>query len=299
VADSPDMTPPAPPMSEVELAAERRRGRFAGAAAIGAGLFFPAGVIWSQIATNDIPDNPTAAELRFYDRHVGEILASSALRSIASLLLIVVAVHLYRATKARKPELNPVVLFVGIYGPVALAIGGVLSDIFFANAAADFTSRHPQTERLADDLAHGPIRTLSVGLVISGTAALAFWFVMGSLNAMRVGLLTRFMGMLGIVIGPALLIIAPAPIVMGVWSIAVGLLFLRLWPSGPPPAWIAGRAVPWPSTRPPPPEQAEQASESRNGEVEPVGPGVRTAAAEVEEPNAAAVQAPRKKRKRR
>lgn len=286
-------------MSPAEIANERKRGRHAGAAAIAAGVLFPAGVIWSQIATNDMPKDDSAAELRFYDRHVGDILASSALRSVASLLLTVAAVHLYKATKARKPELNPVLLFVGIYGPIALAVGGIASDLFFADAAADFTSRHPQTAALADDLAHGPIRTLSLGLVISGTAALAFWFVIGSLNAMRVGLLTRFMGILGIVIGPALLIIAPAPMVMAFWLIAAGLLFLGVWPSGQPPAWSEGRATPWPSAGPSRPSKRGEAGGSRNGEVDPVGPGVRRAPDEGASTKAATRQARRKKRKRR
>jgi hypothetical protein len=284
-------------MTAAEIAEECRRSRLAGAAAIAAGVLFAVGSIWSQTVTSDIPENDTPAELRFFDRHAGELIASSALRSIAVLLLAVAAVQLYRATRQRKPDLNPVVLVLGIFGPFALAVGGLVHDIYFADAAADFTSREVQTEEVADDLSRGPVRTLGISLIAAGTVGLAFWFVTGSLNAMRVGLLTRFMGMLGIVIGPALLILPPALVVMALWTLALGALLLGYWPGGLPPAWERGEAVPWQSTR----EEAEdsiatvdQAGGSRDGDVEPVGPGVRKP-----EEQSARSGGGRRKRKRR
>ena len=59
--------------------------------------------------------------LRYFDRHGGEYLASSILQAVGVLLLIVVAVHLYRATKARNPDQQSVVLVMGVYGPFAFA----------------------------------------------------------------------------------------------------------------------------------------------------------------------------------
>jgi hypothetical protein len=73
--------------------------------------------------------------------------------------------------------------------------------------------------------------------------------VLISINAMRVGLLTRFMGILGVIVG--VLFVIPIgsqlPIVQCFWLISVGLLFLARWPGGVPPAWDTGRAEPWPS----------------------------------------------------
>jgi hypothetical protein len=263
------------PMTAAEIAEERRRGRLAGAAAIAAGILFAIGSIWSQTVTTDIPKDDKPAELRFFDRNAGELIGSSALRSVAVLFLMAATVHLYRATKRRKPELNPVVLFVAVFGPLALAIGGLVHDLYFANAAADFTGREVQSEEVADDLSRGPVRTLGLSLIAAGTVGLAFWFVTASLNAMRVGLLSRFMGMLGIVIGPALLILPPALVVMALWTLALGALFLGFWPGGLPPAWERGEAVPWQSMREPGLEPVEQADGSRDGDVEAVGPGVR------------------------
>ena len=67
-----------------------------------------------------------------------------------------------------------------------------------------------------------------VGLLDSNPT---LWFVLGSLNAMRVGLLTRFWGILGVIIGPGF-VFGFAPPVMVFWLIAIGVLFLGRWPRG-------------------------------------------------------------------
>ena len=82
-------------------------------------------------------------------------------------------------------------------------------------------------------------------LQLAGVLALAFAFVYCSLNAMRVGLLSKFWGSLGIALGVAS--------VLGLFEIALlwfayfGLLVAGWVPGGRPPAWGAGEAVPWPS----------------------------------------------------
>jgi len=75
--------------------------------------------------------------------------------------------------------------------------------------------------------------------------------VLLALNAMRVGLLTRFMGVLGMITG-ALQILpigGPLPVVQAFWLIMLGILFLDRWPGGRPPAWASGKAEPWPSSQ--------------------------------------------------
>src|SRR6266540_1170879 len=101
-------------MSASEIAEERRRGRFAGVTAIAAGLLFPVGLFWFQIVNNDRPEHNAPAQLRFFDRHATELLISSAIRSAAFALIVFVALHLYRATKARNPQLSSVVAVVGV-----------------------------------------------------------------------------------------------------------------------------------------------------------------------------------------
>ena len=77
---------------------------------------------------------------------------------------------------------------------------------------------------------------------------------MVSLSAMRVGLLTRFLGYLGIIAGVLTIIpLVPIPIVEAYWLLALAYLFSGRWPSGVPPAWTSGRAEPWPKTPAPTP----------------------------------------------
>ena len=84
-----------------------------------------------------------------------------------------------------------------------------------------------------------------------GPLALAAGLFLVSLNAMRVGLLTRFLGILGIISG-VLTVAAAADAAAGrpvVLAGRVGLLLLGAAPGGAPPAWSTGNAEPWPSQR--------------------------------------------------
>jgi hypothetical protein len=97
---------------------------------------------------------------------------------------------------------------------------------------------------------------------------------------MRVGLLTRFMGVLGIITGGLQILPfgGPLPVVQAFWLVILSILFLGRWPTGTPPAWRTGRAEPWPSSS----EQRQKrqrAAEEARGEVvaepepEPVAAG--------------------------
>ncbi len=112
--------------------------------------------------------------------------------------------------------------------------------------ADDFAGRAVQTEAAADDLLDTPALDIANGLGLTGVLALGFWLVKGSLDAMRIGLLTRFMGIMGIALGPAL-VLGFGLLVMPLWLVALGVLFLGRWPRGMPPAWVTGRAEPWQS----------------------------------------------------
>ena len=54
---------------------------------------------------------------------------------------------------------------------------------------------HPDRSAAAEDAFEDPALLIPQYLGISAVLALAFWLVKGSLDAMRVGLLNRFMGM--------------------------------------------------------------------------------------------------------
>jgi MFS family permease len=265
-------------MSPDELAQERRFGRFAAVAAVVAGIALYVGGFWSQSIYSDRPDNNKPAELRYLDRHSGELLGSAIVQAVGMLLLALVALHLFRATRARRPEEPLVVAVMGVYGPVALALVTVARAIALGVVAGDFAGQSTQTLKAADDAFDDPALLIPQYLGISAVLALAFWLVKGSLDAMRVGLLNRFMGIVGIALGPAF-VLGFGTLILPVWLIALGALFAGFWPRALPPAWESGEALPWPGAEeraePEEPAPAEPEEAGRNGEVEPVGPGVR------------------------
>jgi hypothetical protein len=101
---------------------------------------------------------------------------------------------------------------------------------------------------------------------------------MVSTYAGRAGLLSRFMTIMGAIIGGltvfGTLVGAGSlggPIVL-FWGIALGMLFLGRWPGGRGPAWESGEAIPWPSAQDRAAlaqEAAEEAAEPDDAELEP------------------------------
>jgi Domain of unknown function (DUF4386) len=282
-------------MSPQQIADERRRGRLAAVAAVAAAALFVAAAIWSQSLSSDSPTRNRPAELRYFNRHAGELIGSWTLRGLAFLLLVAVTLHLYRATKARRPEEPRVVLVMGLYGPLAAGVGTIVVAIALAVAASHFADRSFQTIDAADDAVRF-VQLLSL-LIASGSFALAFWFIKGCLDAIRVGLLNRPVGVVGMIIGPGLILASgPFQFVLMLWLLAVATVFAGIALRELPPAWEAGEAVALPSAR----ERLGEALDdglrtTPNGEVEAVGPGVRSAG----EAERAAGGARRKRKRRR
>jgi hypothetical protein len=261
-------------MDSEQLKSEHARGRPAGVAALAAAASVLAG--WALALTVDRPDDNDPARLLHFDRHAGVLLSSYALRGLALGLVAVVAVHLHRATKARRPEHSRAVGLAGAIGAPLFAASTVATGIALGVIASDFVSSADHGRQAAHDALRDPVLIAFGAGAFAGEMALALWFVLGSLGAMRVGLLTRFMGVLGVLLGP-LIVLMPSLIVdpmLAFWLAAMGTVFLRLRPV--PPAWTVGEAVPWPTLDDKPAAAANQASGApSNGEVSPVGPGVK------------------------
>src|SRR5204863_462304 len=126
----------------------------------------------------------------------------------------------------------------------------------------------PHTVDAAHDITSGSLLVTSSVLQLAAALALAAGFILTSLNAMRVGLLSRFMGVLGIVAGALVVIpLGPfPPVVQAFWLLTLGMILLGFGRAGLPPAWRSGRAEPWPT----PPPRARG-----GGRVAPAGRTVR------------------------
>ena len=137
----------------------------------------------------------------------------------------------------------------------------------------------PHTVDRADDIGNSSVLVAAQLIGIPGTQAIGIsslalgmgWVVI-CLNAMRIGLLTRFMGVLGVICGALIVlpILSPLPIVQTFWLGAMAVLLAGRWPNGVPPAWTTGEAVPWPS-------QA-RVRESRRAQVDAAAQSPRSAA---------------------
>jgi hypothetical protein len=104
--------------------------------------------------------------------------------------------------------------------------------------------------KVADDAATNAIddsslRSPATGFGLAARLGLAVALFYSCLWAMRVGLLTRFWGSLGMALGVAALLLLPQFTM--IFFVYFGLLLVGKLPSGKPPAWEAGEAVPWPT----------------------------------------------------
>jgi hypothetical protein len=161
--------------------------------------------------------------------------------------------YLFRETKARRLEM-PNVARVTLYLGAALgAVAAVLSQVLLTIQSGRYLAETPGDYFAARKLVFGGGGPVVQGMSTAGDLALGFAFVLISLHAMRVGLLTRFMGVLGIIIGVVSVLprqlVGPAPVLQWFWLGALAYLFAGRWPGGVPPAWRTGRAEPWPSAR--------------------------------------------------
>jgi hypothetical protein len=177
--------------------------------------------------------------------------------------------YVFSITRARNADLRTWIRGLAIAGGILAAITAVVYAILVAIKAHQFVTTGDQTYMEANHLtsATGFVAVPVVGQL--GALLLAIGFVMTSLNAMRVGLLTRFMGYLGIFVGVLVLfpIGSPVPIVQGFWLFALAYLLSGRWPSGVPPAWSSGRAERWPSSQ----QMREQRTKAREQSMR--GPG--------------------------
>jgi hypothetical protein len=249
-----------------QLEWEQRSGRTAGIAAVAAGVLLLLGTFYPVLAGTR-PDSVRAYAtlIALHDRPA-EVIIPTILQVLALPLAAYALVYLYRATKARRPETFRAAYVLAIVGPVVVAVALAVRGIALSDVAAKAADSHIPNgitnpaggvgdllgawvagERRASDLTTGSgLYVATEILIYAGRLAYAFAFILLALNAMRAGLLSRFMGILGIIAGVLAFLLRGSP-VESFWLIAVGVLFLDRWPGGRGPAWDTGEAGRWPT----------------------------------------------------
>lgn len=189
-------------------------------------------------------------QLLVTNRRAGLEIVSAIVNALGLIGLAVTLGFLFTAVRARRP-VSKGTLMTLLVGVALAAVGGVAYGILITVKAHQFATQGLQTYPQADALLrHGPVAVLQyVGLI--GSLLVAVAFVLVALNAMRVGLLTRMGGYVGIAAAAASLLLigsAPALLIEVFWLLSTAYLLSGRWPNGDPPAWRAGEAVPWPSS---------------------------------------------------
>lgn len=276
-----DMEPAGEPVTtsyedRAQLEWEARAGRGAAAAAFGAALLPLIGTIISATSIGDVGDD-TAAFLLSVDENSAGVLAGALVNALGTLLLPVALVYLYRATLARRPEAPTFARVLAIAAAAGLAVLLVVQQVFLLDVAADFVSGGDGSEEAADDLIEDSGVTVTTFIEAGLRVALGAAIIIIALNAMRAGLLGRFMGIMGIGVGIfyAIPILVDPILIQLFWGVALGFLFLGRWPGGRRgPAWERVEAIPWPTAadRLVAQREAAQADEGSGGERQR-GPG--------------------------
>lgn len=268
----------------------------------GAGVLLFGAIVLESVGTRASVDEVTAQLLAIHDRTGLQILGG-VVNGLGMIALAATLAFLFTAAKARRPETAQGTLIAAVAGACLAAIAGVASSVVLVSKANDFAAHGAQTYPQANALLSTPTVTVPQYLSLLGALGLAVGFVLISLNAMRVGLLPKFLGYLGIAAAVAAVFFAGAGgiglLIEVAWLFALAYLLGGRWPNGDPPAWRTGQAVPWPSNA----ELREQRQRGagRNGAAaKPARKTDRTPA----EPVAAATTVtrattPKRKRKRR
>jgi len=276
------------------LERERRWARVAGICAIAVlPLFILSTYLEGSTAVFDF--DVATERLRAADADSGQLLAAAALRGLSFLLYLPPLLYLFRAAQARSERVSPAMVGFVFIGPVLFGAWVLVSNIAQSQIAQDFVAQaavggdiYTMLDNLADD---SSLASIGSNLFFPAVLAILVAMIYVPLQAMRVGLLTRFFATLGMALGASLLLITP-PFSLRALSRGfawLGFMILGRSPRGRPPAWETGEAIPWPK----PGEEPQAATAGAPADV------VEGDATEVFEPQPSKDQTARRERARK
>ena len=246
-----------------QLEWEQRAGRLAGLSAILGGVLLVVGGIL----------NARVTETREYERYLridGDpslVIIPNLVQALGYAGVAVALWYLARATAARRSEMAGPMRVMALFGPIANVVSSLLltyaiirvaqevGDLNVPRGVSDAAGGAPGVlgnqiageEAVQDLQTDSALFTAGAYVALAANLALGFALVLVSLNAMRAGLLSRFLGILGIIAGVLTVLFRGAGIIEAFWLVAVGIIVLGRWPGGRGPAWDTVEAIPWPN----------------------------------------------------
>ena len=268
--------------AETQLEYEGRVRNRQAAIAIAAGVLVMVAAILGLIGPHAKVNELTLGLITDHKRGTLDLIAG-IVTAFCQVAVAATLVFLFRCSKARRPEAPGFLPIIAIAGGAITAVCAIVNPIVLHSKVDTFISTGAQTYDEASRLTGGGLLlALQIGAQL-GSLLLAVAVVLTALQAMRVGLLPRPLGYVGIFAGALILFpIIVVPVVQMGWLLAVGYLISGRWPSGVPPAWQTGKAEPWPSSSEMRARRAAAApTRSRRGAAAPV-PAVDGPAIEAE-----------------
>jgi hypothetical protein len=195
--------------------------------------------------------SPRTDEVKFISSHAFALIAGSTLVAIAIGVLTLILLLLLDATRFRRPQTWSYAGPLVIGGGIAVAVVSLAHQVVTAIETHSFAVGHDFSNHAVEQaLTKGTANSIIDYVDLLAGLSLAAGMIAVMINALRVGLVPRWMGFLGMF--AAILIFLPIggaelQLVPAFWIVMMGILYGGRWPGGEPPAWQAGEAVPWPS----------------------------------------------------
>jgi hypothetical protein len=251
---------------EETLAWEQRARPRAAMIALASGLATIAGLVLAGVSSRDQPSallldslrslekegpiggQPTThlADFAYTQDHGGGVLLSIVLLALGLSGIGFTISFLGRCAKARRPQTPRFALPAPLVGGVLIGVGVLGVYIAQRSFHGDVLDGARTVDAVRD-------RPSAEGILLVVELLGLFLFALGSLlvslNAMRAGLLTRTMGILGMFCGGAIVLFGPTQPLLPLWTAFLAPLFFGRWMGGQPPAWDSGREEPWPTAQ--------------------------------------------------
>lgn len=237
--------------------------------------------------------SPRAAEVKYLSHHASSLIITSALAAVAIGVLTLVLLLLADAARLRRPSSWPLARPLILVGGAGLALISVVHQVVLAIETHKFATGHVFTNSAVDNaLAKSTPNVVSQYLDLLAGLAVAVAMIVIVVNAIRTGLVTRWLGVVGVISG--ILIFLPIggatlEVIPAFFLVAIGILYVGKWPNGTPPAWESGEARPWPS-------RAQMREEAGGGARPALATGSGDVAPAPAKPAGGATQRKRRKR---
>jgi len=141
--------------------------------------------------------SPATGEIKYISHDALGLIAGGLMFAIAIVILMFVLLLLIDATKFRRPKSWSFARQLVIGGAAIVAVATLAEEVIEAIKAHEFAVGHNFSGTAAEHVTSGTATQIALNLGLIAALALGIGMVGVSLNALRVGLLPRWMGILG------------------------------------------------------------------------------------------------------